>query len=197
MAIGTLVLSCADSAKKTQNATSENSSKAKTNIEKIDPFKKRQEELKRMEPISFESLKSWLPSTLGGLPLKSAKSLFPMFEGQAEVRGVYGEPGMKENISLILMDAAGPHGDSFSNQIQEFKKEIPDKEVDGIQMKSALKVKNWFVRQDYNSNVDQTHISFFHDERVMIKLVASNFNVEESWDLIGELDFRKLSELAK
>lgn len=61
----------------------------------------------------------------------------------------------------------------------------------------TLQVKDWNVRQDYSSKVNQTHIGFFHAHRFVVKRVANNFNVEEAWDFIGELDFMALDILAK
>ena len=200
IAVGLLVMvcSCGNTEKKSTDKKVEKTSKRQTSTEiKYAKDNQWKEQLKLTEPIAFEDLKAWLPKSLGGIPLTSSKSLFPMFKGQSEILGRYDDLKAKRLISLNLYDAAGPEGWSFCDQITEHRKVRPDQDVGGMKMRTGFKVKDWSVRQSYSPEKNYTAISFFHDERIMIMFTASNFNVEESWDLIGELDFSALSELIK
>jgi len=109
----------------------------------------------------------------------------------------YDDLKAKKLIGLNILDAAGPEGWSFCDQIAEHRKVRPDKDEGGLEMRTGFKVKDWSVRQSYMPEKNYTSISFFHEERIMIRLTASQFTVEESWDLIGELDFQALSALTK
>ena len=51
--------------------------------------------------------------------------------------------------------------------------------------------------QDYTPEKNMTGISFFHKERFMIKIVAFDHSIEDTWNLVDELDFDALDNLVK
>jgi len=187
-------IACGDRDKKSAS----NDKAPTTKKKELNKFEKRIEVLKTIEPVAYEDLEAWLPQSWGDLSLTKVKPFFAMFDGQTNLRADYvNKVNGQLGAYLVLMDAAGPKGTSFAWEIEEHQTKTPDVNAKGTEIKSAVRVKDWYARQAYTKDKNITQISFFHKDRIMIKLVASDLNVEESWDLIEKLDFNELSELIK
>jgi hypothetical protein len=96
-------------------------------------------------------------------------------------------------ITLSITDAAGPNGSIAADKINILGTE-PESDVGDIQMRS-VKVKGRMARQDYHAKGNMTILIFFHKNRFMIMLTAHDHNVEETWELVDELDFDALDKL--
>ncbi len=185
------VISCGHSDKK-----SAPEDKARTTRKKeLNKFEKRVAVLKTIEPVVYEDLKAWFPKQLDGLPLTETKPFYPMFDGQINVQATYGKLTDEKSSTLTLMDAAGPKGSSFATEIEEHQEKLPDLNAKGMEYNYAVEVRDWYARQVYAKDKKITQISFFHDDRMFIKLMSKGYTLEESWDLIGDLDFKALSKL--
>ena len=148
--------------------------------------------LRNTKPVNVDDLKSWMPKTLGGLTLERTKAT-PIF-GEVQMTGFYKRKGDKI-ITLNITDAAGPKADMAASKINVYGTE-PEYDVEPLQLRS-VNVKGWMARQSYNTEKNVTILLFFHKKRFMIMLTAHDYSVDETWNIVDELDFEKLSELAR
>lgn len=187
-AMTTMVWSCNELPKKDSNARKKVAKIEKT--ERKNAEDKMLERLRNTSPVKVADLEAWFPKTLEGLSLERTKSM-PGYN-LAQLTGWYQRAGEKM-IILYITDAAGPDGDIIANKINVLGTE-PESDVGDIQMRSVT-VKGRAARQDYKTKDNFTNILFFHNQRFMIKIMAYDHNVEETWRLVDELDFNTLDNL--
>lgn len=190
LAITALTWSCKETTKKENDS---NKSAAKTEkAENKDATQKLLEDLKNTAPVNDADLENWIPKTIGGLSLERTKS-YPIF-GEVQMTGTYKREGDKM-ITLSITDAAGPNGTMAAEKINVFGTE---REYDAeTQQHRSVNVKGRMARQSYVTDKNMTMISFFHKKRFMIMITAHDHSVEETWNLVDELDFAMLDNLIK
>lgn len=189
-AVITITWSCNEISKKEDKS---NKSVAKTEkAEKKNATEKLLEDLKNTEPVVEADFEAWIPKTLGELSLERAKS-HPIF-GEVQMTGFYKRKEGKI-INLSITDAAGPNGEMAADKINVFGTER-EYDVENQQHRS-VNVKGRMARQSYVTDKNMTTISFFHKKRFMIMITAHDHNVEETWNLVDELDFDDLDNLIK
>ncbi len=187
-ALTTLTWSCNEALKKGSDSEKEVAKTQKA--EKKNAEEKLLEKLIHTEPVDQANLEAWLPKTLGGLSLERARS-FSLFK-EAQMTGSYKRLGDKM-ITLSITDAAGPQGGMVASKINVFGTE-PESDVETIQHRS-VNVKGRMARQDYETEKNMTILHFFHKQRFMIMITAHDYNIEETWSLVDELDFEVLDNL--
>ena len=148
------------------------------------------ETLKNTTPINVADLEAWIPKTLGGLSLERTKS-HPIF-GEVQMTAFYKRKEDKI-INLNITDAAGPNGSMAADKINVYGTER-EYDVENQQHRS-VNVKGRMARQTYETEKNMTIISFFHKKRFMIMIMAHDHSVEETWNLVDELDFEALDNL--
>ena len=188
-AIAMLSWSCKETPKETSDPQKE-VAKAKK-VEKKNAEDQMLERLRNTPPVNVADLEAWFPKTLGGLSLERRKSM-PGYKDLSQMTGWYKREGDKI-IILYITDAAGPDGDIIANKINVLGTE-PESDVGGIQLRS-VNVKGRMARQDYVAEKNTTNIIFFHNKRFLIKIMAFDFSIEETWDLVDELNFEALDNL--
>lgn len=193
-AIITLVSSCDGISKKGSPTEKEmvTSGKMTTKKNKQDELL---ENLKKTSPINYAALEAWLPKNLGGLPLDFSKPGPSLFKNSSQIMGNYLDEQSKKSILLLVLDTAGPKGNSYASKNKSYGSLKTDMEVDGMVMKSVT-VKDIGAEQTYIPKKNNTQLSLAIRDRFMIKIVANNFNVEETWALVDELDFKALHHLS-
>ncbi len=186
-----MVCSCNELTKKSNDVEKKVAKTEKANKKNAEDRLK--ERLKNTQPVNTDELEAWIPKIFGGLTLERTKSL-----------GMYGEDvamaawyKRKEDkiILLYIYDAAGPDGTMISDKINVLGTER-EYDVEGIQFRS-VNVKGRMASQDYTAEKNMTGISFFHNQRFMIKIVTFDYGIEETWSLVDELDFDALDNLIK
>lgn len=190
-AITILVWSCNELPKK--------SSDTEKKVAKTEKAKKKnaedglKERLKNTQPVNTDDLEAWIPKTFGGLSLERTKSL-GMYGEDVAMAGWYKRKEDKI-IIIYIYDAAGAEGTMISNKINVLGTE-PEYDVGGTQFRS-VNVKGRMASQDYTAEKNMTGISFFNNQRFMIRIVAFDHSIEETWNLVDELDFNALNNLIK
>lgn len=150
------------------------------------------ENLRKTTPVNVENLESWMPKTLGGLSLERTKSA-PIF-GEVQMTGFYKRQGDKI-LTLNITDVAGPKAEMAADKINVYGTE---REFDvEAQQHRSVNVKGRMARQLHDTEKNMTIITFFHKKRFMIMVMAHNHSVEETWNLVDELDFETLDNLTK
>ncbi|QCX01592.1 hypothetical protein FGM00_16290 [Aggregatimonas sangjinii] len=153
------------------------------------------ENLKHTSPLNYSVLEAWLPKGLGGLPLDFSKPGPSLFKNSSQIIGNYLDEQSKKSILLLVLDTAGPEGNGYASKNKSYGRLKTDMEVDGMVMKS-VSVGDVGAEQTYIPKKNNTQLSFAKHDRFMIKVVANNFNVEETWSFINELDFEALRNLS-
>lgn len=181
------------------NELPKKSSDVEKKIAKTEKAQKKQaednlrERLKNTQPVSANDFEAWIPKILGSLALERTKSL-GMYGEDVAMAGWYKRKEDKI-IILYIYDAAGPDGTMISDKTNVFGTE---REYDvETQQHRSVTVKGKMARQVYETKKNMTIISFFHKKRFMIMLMAHDHNIEETWDLVDELDFKALDKLIK
>jgi hypothetical protein len=191
LALIVIVWSCNELPKKgsdSEKKVAKTEKKAKKNAKK-----ELLEQLKNTKPVDVADLEAWIPKTLGGLSHERTKSL-GMYGEDVAMMGWYKRKEDKI-IILYIYDAAGPDGTMISNKINVLGTER-ESDVETQQHRS-VNVKGRMARQIYETKANMTTISFFHKKRFMIMITAHDHSVEETWNLVDELDFMALDDLAK
>lgn len=193
LVMATIAWSCNETAKKDGDSQKEVAKTKKA--EKKNKQDELLERLKNTAPVNVADLEAWLPKVLGGVPLNFSKPGPPLFRNSSQIMGNYLDEGSKKSILLLILDTAGPEGEMYASKNNMYGRLKTNIDVDGMVMRS-VSVKDIGAEQTYIQKKNNTQLLFAKHERFMIKVIASNFNVEETWALVDELNFKTLNSLA-
>ncbi|WGK63880.1 hypothetical protein [Croceiramulus getboli] len=190
---GALVwVSCDKETREKLSETKKAVSNATTVVSHAQEAKKETDKLKELTPLTNDQLKAWLPETLGGMKRTGFQVGKTGYMNVASVEGTYKtEEG--EQFKVQVIDGAGQMGSSLILGMGMATKMDIEEETESKHRKSV----EWDgvkALQTYHKKRNDTTLQFIYDERFMVTVNAKDMSVEETWDLVEQIDLDELTD---
>lgn len=146
------------------------------------------EALKKLTPISTETLKAFFPKTIYGMPKTNSNALD--MAGASTAFATYGKNTSKQ-IKLRILDGAGEKGSAATGVYRAIKYDKTNKEEYGDYIK-IKEYNNTIVKEHYDKSQNRYTLEFFYSDRFAVNLQVTGFQQEDVWPIFKEF---KLNEL--
>lgn len=155
-------------------------------------FEKKQEELKKMEPVSNEVLKNVLTENLGDLKRTHFSAGDTSMMGLISAEATYGNDSEK-NIKLSLFDGAGETGSSILAltvmALSMNRESIDDTKTKKVEVVNGIRC---LTEDDTNPEYINSSITFLHNDRFQIGIEGNKIPLEELKSYLKKIDLSKL-----
>lgn len=144
-------------------------------------------ELQKIEPLTNEDLKEWLPDEVNGMKRIAFKAGQMGMVQIASIEGTYATEDKSKKFKVEVIDGAGQMGAAATAGMrmlfsQEFEEESETKIRKTVQKNGVKAI------EEYRKNNNSTTIEFMQSNRFYIKATGTNMDLEETWDAIEEID---------
>jgi len=188
--------SCMGEVKEKLNQAKEGVSNVTTIAKEAQKVEGRMEKLKNEIALTNEQLKEWLPSEIGDFERSGFKVGQGGFAGVNSIEGTFKAAEGKKKFKITVIDGAGPTGGvmtagygMFGNlemEVEDERKHQQTVTVDGIK-----------AQQTYFKKRNNTQLMFMYGERFLITINSTDMDVEETWEMVEELDLGELVDLTE
>ncbi|MEY8847653.1 hypothetical protein AB9K26_02500 [Psychroserpens sp. XS_ASV72] len=137
------------------------------------------EALKKLTPISTETLKAFFPETIYGMPKTNSNALD--MAGASTAFATYGQNTSKQ-IKLRILDGAGEKGSAATTVYRAIKYDKTNKKEYGDYIK-IKEYDNTIVKEHYDKNQNRYTLEFFYNDRFAVNLKVTGFQQEEVWKI--------------
>jgi len=167
----------------------------KSIVSGLDEDKELITKLKKLEPLSKEALKSWMPEQLKDLKRTSFKistaSLGNINSMNLQYKGI---DNIKKQLKVEIIDGAG-NGSGIVYMYMMIARMKLDSEnergYDRIYKRGAVSIKETFRKQTHSNS---TKMEFLMNERFAVSVRAKNIDPNEIWEYVQVLKFNNLKE---
>ncbi|TBN06711.1 hypothetical protein EYD45_02170 [Hyunsoonleella flava] len=146
------------------------------------------EVLKKLTPISVETLKAFFPETIYGMPKTNSNALD--MAGASTAFATYGQNTSKQ-IKLRILDGAGEKGSAATTVYRAIKYDKTNKEAYGDYIK-IKEYDNTIVKQHFDKNQNRYTLEFFYNDRFAINLQVTGFQQKDVWAIFKEFQLHNL-----
>lgn len=146
------------------------------------------EALKKLTPISTETLKAFFPETIYGMPKTNSNALD--MAGASTAFATYGQNTSKQ-IKLRILDGAGEKGAAATGVYRAIKYDKTNKEAHG----DYIKIKEYddtIVKEHFDKNQNRYTLEFFYNDRFAVNLQVTGFQQEDVWKIFKEFKLHNL-----
>jgi hypothetical protein len=187
-----LLFSCKDNPvsekiKETQQNVS-NTTKA---VKELNTMQDDIEALQKIEPLTNEELKAWLPDAVEGMKRTGFKAGQTSYIKIASIEATYATDAKDKQFQVQVIDGAGEMGAAATAGMrmlfsQEFEEE------DEYRWRKTVKKDGMKAIEEYKKSDNYSEIQFMYDGRFYVKASGTNMSIDETWEAIDELDLNDL-----
>ncbi|TWO32034.1 hypothetical protein E1J38_011705 [Seonamhaeicola sediminis] len=189
-----LVLSCGNNEKKeTNQKTNSVVNKIKTGnnlVKGARDLAAESEALKKLTPISVETLKAFFPETIYGMPKTNSNALD--MAGASMAFAIYGQNTSKQ-INIRFFDGAGEKGSAATASYRAIKYDKTNKEEYGDYTITKA-YEDSMVKEHFDKGQNRYTLEFFYNGRFAVNLKVTGFEQKDVWPIFKEF---KLNNLIK
>tara|TARA_R100001369_G_scaffold88457_2_gene125021 strand:+ start:1862 stop:2464 length:603 start_codon:yes stop_codon:yes gene_type:complete len=144
-------------------------------------------ELQKMEPLTNEDFKDWLPDEVNGMKRIAYKAGQASYMKIASIEATYANEDKSKKFKFQVIDGAGKMGASATAGMrmmfsQDFEEE------DEYKIRRTVKKNGNKAIEEYKKNNNSSEIQLMESNRFYIKASGTNMDIDETWDAIEELD---------
>lgn len=148
-------------------------------------------ELQKMEPLTNEELKEWLPDEINGMKRTGYKAGQASYMKIASIEATYTNEDKSKKFKFQVIDGAGQMGAAATAGMrmlfsQDFEEE------DEYKTRRTVKKDGNKAIEEYKKNNNNSEIQLMEANRFYIKANGTNMDIDETWDAIDELDIDDL-----
>lgn len=148
-------------------------------------------ELQKMEPLTNEEFKEWLPDEVDGMKRIAYKAGQASYMKIASIEATYANEDKSKKFKFQVIDGAGQMGASATAGmrmvlLQDFEEE------DEYKTRRTVKKNGNKAIEEYKKNNNNSEIQLMEDGRFYIRANGTNMDIDETWDAIDELDLDDL-----
>jgi hypothetical protein len=188
----TVLISCKDNpVSKKINETKESVSNTNNAVKEINKMQSDIEELQEIKPLSNDELKAWLPENVNGMKRISYKAGQMGVVQISSVEATYASDDKSKSVKVEVIDGAGQMGAAATAGMrmlfsQDFEEE------DEYKTRKTVNKKGFKAIEEYRKDRNNTTIELMEDKRFYIKITGTNMDINETWDVISELEPKNL-----
>ncbi len=166
----------------------ENTTKAYKELNKMgDDIK----ELQKIEPLTNEEMKAWLPDEINGMKRTGYKAGQTAYIQIASIEATYSNEDKSKIFKVTILDGAGEMGASATAGVRMMLS-MDMEEEDEYKVKRTVKKGDSKAIEEYKKKNNSTSIQLMHEKRFYVQANGTNMDVDETWDAIDELDLDDL-----
>ncbi|WP_108245381.1 hypothetical protein [Muricauda brasiliensis] len=156
----------------------------------VQDLAKQSQDLKKIAPVSEETLNSWFPETLQGMELQKIVKGTLTGYGISGATATY-EGSDKSRLVVNVNDGAGEKGTMLTSQYIAFKNLNTDVETETKSEKILNKNTMLGVETVYKTE-QKVLINFLYKDRFAVNMQADNIDKQAVWDAFKELKIDRL-----
>jgi len=175
--------------------TANDVSNAKNIVSGLDEANELIEKLKKLEPLSKEVMKTWMPEQLKDLKRTSYKigsaSLGNINSMNLQYKGI---DNIQKQFKAEVIDGAGNGSGIVYMYMMTARMKLDsenERGYDKIYQRGTITIKETFRKQTHGT---RTKMEFLINERFAVSVRANNIEADELWEYIQALEFDKLKE---
>ncbi|GHC42928.1 hypothetical protein [Ulvibacter litoralis] len=182
-----LFVACDNPVSKKIKEAKENVSNTTEAVKELNNMQEDLMELQKIEPLTNEELKEWLPDDINGMKRIAFKAGQMGMVQIASIEGTYATEDKSKKFKIEVIDGAGQMGAAATAGMrmlfsQEFEEETETK------MRRTVKKNGVKAIEEYRKNNNSTTIELMQNNRFYLKATGTNMDVDETWDAIDEID---------
>lgn len=147
------------------------------------------EALKKLTPLSTETLKTFFPESIYGLPQTNSNALD--MAGTSTAFATYGQNTSKQ-INIQLIDGAGKKGSAATTVYRAIKYDTINKEEYGDYTKTK-EYEGTKVKEHFDKSQNRYTLEFFYNDRFAVKLKVTGFEQNDVWSIFKEFQLNNLN----
>ncbi|NVN16807.1 hypothetical protein GUA46_00520 [Muricauda sp. HICW] len=156
----------------------------------VQDLAKQSQDLKKIAPVSEETLNSWFPETLQGMELQKIVKGTLTGYGISGATATY-EGSDKNSLVVNINDGAGEKGMMLTSQYITFKNLNTDVETETKSEKILNNNTMLGVETIYKTE-KKVLINFLYKDRFAVNMQADNIEKQVVWDAFKELEVDRL-----
>ncbi|PVW17407.1 hypothetical protein [Marixanthomonas spongiae] len=144
-------------------------------------------ELQKMEPLTNEDFKDWLPDEVNGMKRIAYKAGQASYMKIASIEATYANEDKSKKFEFQIIDGAGQMGAAATAGMRMLFSQDFEEETEYKTRRTVKKDGNKAI-EEYKKNDNNSNIQLMEDGRFYIKASGTNMDLDETWDAIDELD---------
>ncbi|MAO11374.1 MAG: hypothetical protein CMC07_10935 [Flavobacteriaceae bacterium] len=144
-------------------------------------------ELQKMEPLTNEELKEWLPEEVNGMKRIAYKAGQASYMKIASIEATYANEDKSKKFKFQVIDGAGQMGAAATAGMRMLFSQDFEEETEYKTRRTVKKDGNKAI-EEYKKNNNSSDIQLMKSNRFYIKANGTNMDIDETWDAIDELD---------
>lgn len=156
----------------------------------VQDLAKQSQDLKKIAPVSEETLNSWFPETLQGMELQKIVKGTLTGYGISGATATY-EGSDKNSLVVNINDGAGENGMMLTSQYVTFKNLNTDVETE-TKSEKILNNKTMLGVETVYKTEQKVLINFLYKDRFAVNMQADNIEKQVVWDAFKELEVDRL-----
>ncbi len=148
-------------------------------------------ELQKMEPLTNEELKEWLPDEINGMKRTGYKAGQTSYMKIASIEATYTNEDKSKKFNFQVIDGAGQMGASATAGMRMMFSQDFEEENEYKTRRTVKRDGNKAI-EEYKKNNNSSNIQLMENGRFYIKANGTNMDIDETWDAIEELDLDDL-----
>jgi len=164
----------------------------------VKEMKKASEDIKDLqnkEPLTNDDFKSWMPESIAGMERTGYKTGTAGMANIASAEATYKNEDKSKSITVAVIDGAGPTA-AFAVASFRLITAMDMEQENESGYEKTVKKEGFKALEKYRKTNGNTEITFLYDERFGVSVNANDMTPDEVWDLVDNLDLKKLSKMA-
>lgn len=191
LCVAATLMACENPVSKKIKETKKNVSNTKEAFKEMNKMQDDIAELQKVEPLTNEELKDWLPDEVMGMKRIGYKAGQGSYLQIAMVEATYANEDKSKKFKIEIMDGAGEVGATATAGMrilfsQDFEEE------DEYKSRKTVKKNGMKAIEEYRKNNNRSTIQFFQGNRFYMNATGTNMDIDETWDAIDELEMDDL-----
>lgn len=183
--------SCENPVSKKIKETKENVSNASKAVKEMSDLQEDMETLQRVEPLTNDEMKAWLPDEIGGMKRTAYKAGQMSYMKIANIEATYTSEDKSKKFKIEVIDGAGEIGAAATAGMrmmfsQDFEEE------DEYKIRRTITKNGMKAIEEYRKNNNSSTIEFMNQDRFYMKATGTGMTIDETWEAIEELDVDNL-----
>lgn len=182
------LMSCKDETENKIEDAKNNANAVVNVLENTNSMQEKVEELSKMEPLTNEELKEWLPLSVSGMDRSSYEVGTATYGNASSIQGRYNNSGKEFKIEVV--DGAGPVASMVLMAGTTYQMDM-EKE-DEYRHEVKVERKGIEARQTYLKKQNHTHLNFLYKDRFYVEVRAKKMGVDETWETLEDINLDQL-----
>ncbi|MBX2846005.1 MAG: hypothetical protein KTR13_07290 [Saprospiraceae bacterium] len=150
-------------------------------------------ELSKLEPMTNEEFKAWMPEAIGDMPRTGYKTGQAQYMNVASAEATYKNEDKTKDIKITIIDGAGETGALAISGIR-MATAMDMEQEDEYGYQKTVKKEGFKAIEKYKTNGQRLELMFLYNDRYAVTVNSKGMEAKEIWGYIDEMDLTKLKK---